>query len=63
LLRAIFGEKSKEVRDTCLDSHGEEGVVMLYVCLIVISVMNLILGTITEVIVQVAEMRKSRGDN
>ncbi len=59
LLRAIFGEKSKEVRDTSLRiPHGEEGVV------IDVRVLDRDLGdeldpgTIKEVIVKVAEMRK-----
>lgn len=59
LLRAIFGEKSKEVRDTSLRiPHGEEGVV------IDVQVLDRDLGdeldpgTIKEVIVKVAEMRK-----
>jgi DNA-directed RNA polymerase subunit beta len=59
LLRAIFGEKSKEVRDTSLRMpHGEEGVV------IDVQVLDRELGdeldpgTIKEVIVKVAEMRK-----
>jgi DNA-directed RNA polymerase subunit beta len=59
LLRAIFGEKSKEVRDTSLRiPHGEEGVV------IDVQVLDRDLGdeldpgTIREVIVKVAEMRK-----
>lgn len=59
LLRAIFGEKSKEVRDTSLRMpHGEEGVV------IDVQVLDRDLGdeldpgTIKEVIVKVAEMRK-----
>lgn len=59
LLRAIFGEKSKEVRDTSLRiPHGESGVV------IDVQVLDRDLGdeldpgTIKEVIVKVAEMRK-----
>lgn len=59
LLRAIFGEKSKEVRDTSLRiPHGEEGVV------IDVQVLDRDLGdeldpgTIREVIVKVAQMRK-----
>ncbi len=59
LLRAIFGEKSKEVRDTSLRiPHGEEGVV------IDVQVLDRDLGdeldpgTIREVIVRVAQMRK-----
>ena len=59
LLRAIFGEKSKEVRDTSLRMpHGEEGIV------IDVQVLDRELGdeldpgTIKEVIVKVAEMRK-----
>ena len=59
LLRAIFGEKSKEVRDTSLRlPHGDTGVV------IDIQVLDRDLGdeldpgTIKEVIVKVAEMRK-----
>lgn len=59
LLRAIFGEKSKEVRDTSLRlPHGEAGVV------IDVQVLDRDLGdeldpgTIREVIVKVAEMRK-----
>ena len=59
LLRAIFGEKSKEVRDTSLRiPHGESGVV------IDVQVLDRDLGdeldpgTIKEVIVKIAEMRK-----
>ena len=28
LLRAIFGEKAREVRDTSRESHGESGIVV-----------------------------------
>lgn len=59
LLRAIFGEKSREVRDTSLRlPHGEGGVV------IDVQVLDRDLGdeldpgTLKEVIVKVAQMRK-----
>lgn len=61
LLRAIFGEKSREVRDTSLRlPHGESGTV------IDVQVLDRELGdeldpgTIKEVIVKVAQMRKIR---
>lgn len=61
LLRAIFGEKSREVRDTSLRlPHGESGTV------IDVQVLDRDLGdeldpgTIKEVIVKVAQMRKIR---
>ncbi|HPS40696.1 MAG TPA: DNA-directed RNA polymerase subunit beta, partial [Candidatus Woesebacteria bacterium] len=59
LLRAIFGEKSKEVRDTSLRiPHGEEGVVIDVQTLDRDLGDELDPGTIREVIVKVAEMRK-----
>ncbi len=61
LLRAIFGEKSREVRDTSLRlPHGDSGTV------IDVQVLDRNLGdeldpgTIKEVIVRVAQMRKIR---
>lgn len=61
LLRAIFGEKSKEVRDTSLRlPHGESGTV------IDVQVLDRDLGdeldpgTLKEVVVRVAQMRKIR---
>jgi len=61
LLRAIFGEKSKEVRDTSLRlPHGETGTV------IDVQVLDRDLGdeldpgTLKEVVVKVAQMRKIR---
>ena len=59
LLRAIFGEKSKEVRDTSLRiPHGEEGVVIDVQILDRDLGDELDPGTIREVIVKVAQMRK-----
>lgn len=59
LLRAIFGEKSREVRDTSLRMpHGEDGVV------IDVQVLDRDLGdeldpgTLKEVVVRIAQMRK-----
>ena len=59
LLRAIFGEKSKEIRDTSLRMpHGEEGVVIDVQILDRELGDELDPGTIKEVIVKVAQLRK-----
>ncbi len=59
LLRAIFGEKSREVRDTSLRMpHGEEGTVISVHILDREKGDELDPGTLKEVIVKVAQMRK-----
>ncbi len=59
LLRAIFGEKSREVRDTSLRlPHGEEGVVIDVQMLDAEEGDELDPGTLKEVTVKVAQMRK-----
>lgn len=59
LLRAIFGEKSREVRDTSLRlPYGEEGVVIDVQVLDVDAGDELDPGTLKEVTVKVAQMRK-----
>lgn len=59
LLRAIFGEKSKEIRDTSLRiPHGEEGTVIDVQILDRDLGDELDPGTIKEVIVKVAQLRK-----
>lgn len=59
LLRAIFGEKSREVRDTSLRMpHGESGVVIDVQILDRDLGDELDPGTLKEVIVRVAQMRK-----
>ncbi len=59
LLRAIFGEKSREVRDTSLRlPHGEEGTVIDVQVLDSELGDELDPGTIKEVIVKVAQIRK-----
>ncbi len=59
LLRAIFGEKSREVRDTSLRlPHGEKGVVIDVQVLDADLGDELDPGTMQEVIVKVAEIRK-----
>lgn len=59
LLRAIFGEKSKEIRDTSLRMpHGEEGTVIDVQILDRDLGDELDPGTIKEVIVKVAQLRK-----
>lgn len=61
LLRAIFGEKSKEVRDTSLRlPHGESGTVIDVQILDRDLGDELDPGTLKEVIVRVAQMRKIR---
>ncbi|MFZ5376409.1 MAG: DNA-directed RNA polymerase subunit beta [Patescibacteria group bacterium] len=61
LLRAIFGEKSREVRDTSLRlPHGESGTVIDVQILDREVGDELDPGTIKEVIVKVAQMRKIR---
>jgi DNA-directed RNA polymerase subunit beta len=61
LLRAIFGEKSKEVRDTSLRlPHGESGTVIDVQTLDRDLGDELDPGTLKEVIVRVAQMRKIR---
>ena len=61
LLRAIFGEKSKEVRDTSLRlPHGESGTVIDVQTLDREIGDELDPGTLKEVIVRVAQMRKIR---
>lgn len=59
LLRAIFGEKSREVRDTSLRMpHGEQGTVIDVQILDSDMGDELDPGTIKEVIVKVAQVRK-----
>lgn len=59
LLRAIFGEKSREVRDTSLRlPHGEQGIVIDVQVLDSDLGDELDPGTIKEVIVRVAQIRK-----
>jgi len=59
LLRAIFGEKSKEIRDTSLRMpHGDEGTVIDVQILDRDLGDELDPGTIKEVIVKVAQLRK-----
>ncbi len=59
LLRAIFGEKSKEIRDTSLRMpHGEEGTIIDVQILDRDLGDELDPGTIKEVIVKVAQLRK-----
>ena len=59
LLRAIFGEKSREVRDTSLRlPHGEQGVVIDMQMLDTDLGDELDPGTLKEVTVRVAQMRK-----
>ena len=59
LLRAIFGEKSREVRDTSLRiPHGESGVVIDVQILDSFEGDELDPGTLKEVIVKVAQTRK-----
>jgi DNA-directed RNA polymerase subunit beta len=59
LLRAIFGEKSREVRDTSLRMpHGESGIVIDVQVLDRDFGDELDPGTLKEVIVKVAQMRK-----
>jgi len=59
LLRAIFGEKSREVRDTSLRlPHGERGTVIDVLVLDRELGDELNPGTLKEVIVKVAQMRK-----
>ncbi len=59
LLRAIFGEKAKEVRDTSLRMpHGDRGIVVDVRVLDRDKGDELESGTMKEVIVQVAQMRK-----
>ncbi|MCA9369669.1 MAG: DNA-directed RNA polymerase subunit beta [Pseudomonadales bacterium] len=59
LLRAIFGEKSREVRDTSLRMpHGEEGTVIDVQVLDSDLGDELDPGTLKEVIVKVAQVRK-----
>lgn len=61
LLRAIFGEKSREVRDTSLRlPHGEEGTVIDVQILDAELGDELDPGTLKEVIVKVAQIRKIR---
>ncbi|OGJ37260.1 MAG: DNA-directed RNA polymerase subunit beta [Candidatus Pacebacteria bacterium RIFOXYB1_FULL_39_46] len=61
LLRAIFGEKSKEVRDTSLRlPHGESGTVIDVQSLDRDLGDELDPGTLKEVVVRVAQMRKIR---
>ena len=61
LLRAIFGEKSKEVRDTSLRlPHGESGTVIDVQILDRDLGDELDPGTLKEVVVRVAQMRKIR---
>ena len=64
LLRAIFGEKAREVRDTSLRvPHGEHGIVVNVQILDREKGDELDPGTLKEVIVSVAQMRKlSVGD-
>lgn len=59
LLRAIFGEKSREVRDTSLRlPHGERGIVIDVQVLDADEGDELDPGTLQEVTVRVAEIRK-----
>ncbi len=59
LLRAIFGEKAREVRDTSLRMpHGEKGVVIEVKILDREKSDELQPGTIRKIIVKVAQMRK-----
>lgn len=59
LLRAIFGEKAREVRDTSLRMpHGEKGVVIEVKILDREKNDELQPGTIRKIIVKVAQMRK-----
>ncbi|MDA1079348.1 MAG: DNA-directed RNA polymerase subunit beta [bacterium] len=59
LLRAIFGEKSREVRDTSLRMpHGESGTVIDVQVLNAASGDELDPGTLQEVTVRVAQLRK-----
>ncbi len=59
LLRAIFGEKSREVRDTSLRMpHGEQGVVIDVQVLDADMGDELDPGTLKEVTVKVAQLRK-----
>lgn len=59
LLRAIFGEKAKEVRDTSLRMpHGEKGVVIDVKILDRESGDELHPGTIRKIIIKVAQVRK-----
>lgn len=59
LLRAIFGEKAREVRDTCLRvPHGERGIVVDVSILDREKGDELGPGVIKRVIVKVAQMRK-----
>ena len=59
LLRAIFGEKSREVRDTSLRlPHGEQGIVIDVQVLDSDLGDELDPGTLKEVIVKVAQLRK-----
>lgn len=59
LLRAIFGEKAREVRDTSLRTpHGEKGVVVDVKILDREKGDELQPGTIRKIIVKVAQMRK-----
>ena len=59
LLRAIFGEKSREVRDTSLRMpHGEQGTVIDVQILDSDMGDELDPGTIKEVTVKVAQIRK-----
>lgn len=59
LLRAIFGEKAREVRDTCLRvPHGERGMVVEVLILDRDKGDELGPGVLKRVIVKVAQMRK-----
>lgn len=59
LLRAIFGEKSREVRDTSLRMpHGEQGTVISVQVLDADLGDELDPGTLKEVVVKVAQIRK-----
>ncbi len=59
LLRAIFGEKAREVRDTSLRvPHGEEGIVIAVDILSKEKGDELAPGVIKSVIVKVAQLRK-----
>ncbi len=59
LLRAIFGEKSREVRDTSLRmSHGDSGTVIEVQILDAAAGDELDPGTLKEVIIKVAQIRK-----
>lgn len=60
LLRAIFGEKAREVRDTSLRiPHGEHGIVVDVQILNVKEGDELEPGTLKKVIVRVAQLRKA----